>query len=525
MRRSSPWLLPLVAALGVAIAVRVLLPFDGLYGQDAFAYFRYARALGPHFAAGAPLPALYWPIGYPVTVALLLPLTGGNPAAGQIVSALACAWAAAATGLLVRDLESLDGKPGEDPWPAVLAGLTVAVSGAVLRSSQVVMADGLGLGAAAAALFGVVRYAKDRRGPWLVAAAVSLGWGASARWMVGLLALPLGVFVLVHAWAPRRLDAPDVRAGTSARPGHGPRLWPSALAATLAGLAALAPALAVARSVPLSLAKHEWLLGWSLRNVLARDVHTPEGHAVYRLPIGLFYLARLGWPDYFFPAAALLSLAGGWTLARERRWATCALLLGWPAVVWLFVSGIPYESPRFLLPTLPAIGALSGIGLASLRRRVSARTGSKLTILVACAQLVGLVIGAREHARLVARKNEDRDLVAWAAARMGPDARLLIAGPSLAFQYYAAITGRDFLSASSDEVAALVASGSPLFVLADVDELETQWLGLNPERRFAALSRDPGLAVIGTHPPYTLFRVRSDASGTAPQDRAGPGRP
>jgi hypothetical protein len=525
MRRSSPWLLPLVAALGVAIAVRLWLPFDGLYGQDAFAYFRYARALGPHFSGGAPLPALYWPIGYPVTVALFLPLTGGNPAAGQIVSALACAWAAAATGLLVRDLESLDGKPGEDPWPAVLAGLTVAVSGAVLRSSQVVMSDGLGLGAAAAALFCGVRYAKDRHGPWLVAAALSLAWGASARWMVGLLALPLGVFVLLHAWAPRHLDATDVGRGPSAGLRHRPRLWPWALAATLAGLAALAPALAVARSVPLSLAQHEFLLGWSLRNVFARDVHMAEGHAVYRLPIGVFYLARLGWPDYFFPAHALLSLAGAWALVRERRWATSALLLGWPAVVWLFVSGIPFESPRFLLPTLPAIGALLGIGLASLRRRVSARTGSKLTILVACAQLAGLVMGAREHARLVARKNDDRDLVAWAAERMGLDAKLLIAGPSLAFQYYASITGRDLLWASSDEVAALVASGSPVFVLADVNELETQWPGLNPERRFAALSRDPGLAVIGTHPPYTLFRVRSDASGTTPRARIEPGPP
>ena len=78
----------------VATVIRLLLPFDGLYGQDAFAYFRFARAIGPHLFGGAPLPDLFWPRGYPAAVAAWLPLTGGSPLAGQIVSALACAWTA-----------------------------------------------------------------------------------------------------------------------------------------------------------------------------------------------------------------------------------------------------------------------------------------------------------------------------------------------------------------------------------------------------------------------------------------------
>ena len=500
MRRLSLWLVPFAVALGVAGATRLCFPFDGLYGQDAFAYFRYAQALGPHLFRGAPLPDLYWPIGYPVTVALLLPLTGGGPGAGQIVNAVACAWAAAATALLVRALQRLDGKPWDDPWPAVLAGLTVALSGAVLRSGQVVMADGLGLGAAAGALVCVVRYAKDNRGPWLIGAALLLAWGTAARWMVGLLVLPLCAFLLVHWWAARPHAAASVPR---------PRRWPWVLAAGLVGLAALMPVLVVARSVPPSLARHEWLLAWSLRNAFARDFHTPDGHSTYRLPVALFYFVRLGWPDYFFPAHAVFALAGAWSLVRERRWATAMLLLGWPATVCLFLSGIPYENPRFLLPTLPAIGTLCGIGLTSLRGRVPSRRRTLLSLLVVAALAAGVAFGAREHARLVARKNADRDLVAWTAERLTPDAKLLIAGPSLAFQYYASIPARDLLSASTAEIAALVASGSPLFLLADVNELEVQWPGLAPERHFAALSQHPGLAVLGTHPPYTLFRVRS----------------
>jgi hypothetical protein len=413
MRRSSLWLVPFAVAMGVAAATSVCFPFDGLYGQDAFAYFRYARALWPHVLGGAPLPDLYWPIGYPATVALLLPLAGGGPAAGQIVNAVSCGWAAAATALLVQGLQRL-----------------------------------------------------------------------------------------VHRYSTRRLAGPPIR-----------RFWPWAMAAVLVGFAALAPVLVVAHSVPPSLERHEWLLAWSLRNAIAREFHTPDGYAIYRLPIALFYFVRMGWPDYFFPALALFALAGAWSLVRQRRWATSVLLLGWPAVAWLFLSGIPYENPRFLLPTLPAIGTLWGIGLASLRRRVSARGRALLTLFVVASQTAGVALGAREHARLVAVKNADRDLVAWTAARLRPEDKLLIEGPSLAFQYYAAIPARDLFSAGAAEIDALVASRAPLFLLADVKELEIRWPGRAPSRHFRALSQNPGLAIVGVHAPYTLFRVGPRADG------------
>ena len=88
----------------VALAARLAWPFDGLYGQDAFAYFRYARALWPWLLRGEPLPIYYWPAGYPLLVALVLPLFGGSSAAGQAVSVASVALAASCTFLLSREL-------------------------------------------------------------------------------------------------------------------------------------------------------------------------------------------------------------------------------------------------------------------------------------------------------------------------------------------------------------------------------------------------------------------------------------
>src|SRR5206468_11603050 len=122
--------------IAAALAERVLWPFDGLYGQDAFAYFRYARALWPWLLHGASLPIYYWPAGYPILVALVLPFSGWSSTAGQIVGVAAGASAAGLTFLLCREL--LPGAPGGRAV-ALAAGLVVALSGAVLRASLVVM--------------------------------------------------------------------------------------------------------------------------------------------------------------------------------------------------------------------------------------------------------------------------------------------------------------------------------------------------------------------------------------------------
>ncbi len=489
--------LPFAVALVVAAALRVMVPFDGLYGQDAFAYFRFARALGPHLLAGAPLPDLYWPRGYPVAVAALLPLTGGGPAAGQIVSALACAWAAAATFLLVRSLE-----PGAGGRAAaVAAGLAVAGSGAVLRSSQVVMADGLALGLTATAMLCAARHVVDRRGPWLVACAAALAWGAVTRWLVGLLALPLVAFWLLALRARRGESVPPAAARARPLP------WRWCALAVAVALAILIPQLVAARAVPQSFARHEWLEHWSPAHAFARDFHTREGPTHYKLPVALFYLARLAWPDYLFPGVALFALVGLWVVVRERRWAAAALLAGWPLVAWLFISGIPYENPRFLLPTLPAIGALCGIGFARVVASPTRGRRAAVAGVFGLSLLVGIAFGVREHARVVvARKNAELGAVAWLAAQVPAGATVLMPGGTLIFEHYGPTKVRDIFLLTPAALAALIARDGPYYYCENPDEIAARWAGLSPALHQQAL-RAHGLRAVSRHPPYALFRL------------------
>jgi hypothetical protein len=481
---------PFAVALVIAAVTRLAAPFDGLFGQDAFAYFRFAKAIGPHLFHAAPLPALYWPRGYPAAVAVLLPLVGGGPFAGQLVSALAIAWAAAATFLLVREFDRMRGGP-DDPTARIVAGLSVAASGIALRTGQVVMADGLGIGLGATALWCLARYLRGGRGPWLVAAAVALAAGAITRWQVGLLAIPLGAAVAV---APR------------ARP-RGGGGWGWWIAAALAGLAVLVPQLVAAHAVPYALERHDWLLRWSPANAFGRDFDNREAHVHYRFPVGLFYLWRLGWPDALFPTVAALAVVGAWALVRERRALALALLVGWPAVNTAFVCGIPYENPRFLWQALPALGALVGLGYQAARARLPARARSSLALLFAASLAAGLALGAREHARTVARKNADRTVVDWLDATVPAGTTLLMPGGSLMAEHYGRVRVHDIYLLSPVDLPPLLARECPCFYLEDPGEMDGPLRGLPPQLVSQSLRRQPGLTAVASRGPLVLYRV------------------
>src|ERR671939_418721 len=125
----------LVAAPAAGIAA--LRGFDGLYGQDAYAYFDYATAsVRDSILHLKPLEAFFWPPGYPLLVALVSLAVGPLPLAGQMVS--------------------------------------------------VVMADTTGLALATLAALALVRYARSGRLGWLILASGGLAYAMLARWLYGL---------------------------------------------------------------------------------------------------------------------------------------------------------------------------------------------------------------------------------------------------------------------------------------------------------------------------------------------------
>lgn len=105
-------------ALLVRLLATGLTQFDGLYGQDAFAYYDYARDLWQRtHVLQAPAP-FWWPLGYPALIALAFDLSGFTPVAAQAISVLSGALVAPLVYLWVREIAPTT--PAEDAGRATL---------------------------------------------------------------------------------------------------------------------------------------------------------------------------------------------------------------------------------------------------------------------------------------------------------------------------------------------------------------------------------------------------------------------
>jgi len=540
-------------AVAAALAARLAWPFDGLYGQDAFAYFRYARALWPWLLRGEPLPIYYWPAGYPLLVALVLPLFGGSSAAGQAISIASIEVAAGCTFLLSREL--LPDAPG-GRLAAWVAGLAVALCGDALRASLVAMSDALALACCTASILALARYRRTRRNPdgwrggrWLAAAAVALGWAVITRWVCGLLAVPMALSVLSDYLTKdegrrtneRRLDHSFVVGRWSLVVGL-PALIIHTVAALALGALIVVPQVLLSQKTPESLSQHQWVVAWNIANIWRRDFVTVDGAQHYQLPVGAYYLAHMAWPSFLFPLLALLCLPGALWLARRRRWPALALLAGWPLLLWLFLSGIPFQNARFILPALPALATLAGLGFGWAcdhpkdegRRtkdegaptagdrnfvfRLSSFVGigkaySPIRTVLAVSLVVSLAsslaAGLRSYRNLVAYKNEQLALVDWVRAQLPAGGTLITFGATLTFQHYTDDDVRELFYLAPSDLDMIAQQPQPAYLLLDVGNIESQWAGLRPQQDYGYLQQRPGLEIVGQREPYTLFRLKN----------------
>lgn len=199
-----------LVALSIRVVAVLVTGFDGLYGQDAFAYYDQAVAIAHRVPRGESPPSdFFWPNGYPAVAALFMWLVGQRPAAAQLVSVLSGAALAPLTYLLCRDLF-----PQASTRAGVIAALVVAVAGLAVVSSVVVMADMPALFWSALAAWLTVRAWRRTRGSFeMVASGAALAMAIVTRWFSGVL-LPI---LLIYGFSPSTRHTPVGSPGNARR--------------------------------------------------------------------------------------------------------------------------------------------------------------------------------------------------------------------------------------------------------------------------------------------------------------------
>jgi hypothetical protein len=198
-----PWLLALPTGL-LAVWVMAGWGFNGLYGQDPYAYYDFGVGPLRHFVLGsAGLTAMFWPLGYPFLITVASLLIGAVPPAGQIVSLLAGAASVCLTYLLARDLLIEAGaEPALASRTGVVGAVLMGVTGWLVQSSAQIMPDSVAVATSLLSGWALVRWCRNDSSPaWLALAAAALAWSTVTRWGQGGLAL---VWLLAALPAIRR---------------------------------------------------------------------------------------------------------------------------------------------------------------------------------------------------------------------------------------------------------------------------------------------------------------------------------
>lgn len=498
--------LPLLVPAGLAWRAG----FDGLYGQDAYAYFDYA--VGPLTAAlraGQPPPPFFWPPGYPLLVALLTMTTGPLPQAAQLISLLAGIAVVMATVWLAAELW---------PWPRTrtpgmaLAGLLAAGVGQLWQSSVVVMADTTGLAAATVGMAALLRYGRPEEGPlrarWLSLAAVCLAFAVLTRWAYALVALVAVGFTLgVWRRQPRRV------------------VWRHAVAAAFPALVVLAPlvwSFLTGAVDPVSgraaFAGNLQVYTWSPLHALRREFLTPDGLLRHRWPNGLWYALAPAHPYFFTPALApFLAVGVVAALHRCRRGETRRWLpvLAWAAVIPLFHAGAAWQNFRFNLAHLPALALLAALGVITVamgcRRLPLPRLRRPALAFLSMWVFGGWLLMARGGLELtsafIARKQADLAIVRRVEALLPADARLLTFQLTPTFRHYGRSESHDLFYLAPAQLDVWIADGRPLYLLLDRTNVLSQWEGKPPAMHYHRLAKEPGLVEMARFGAYTLWCV------------------
>jgi len=456
--------------------------FDGLYGQDAYAYYDYAGRLYTAIAGGQPPEPFFWPLGYPALLTSGFRVLGEsvctaqamNIALGSLIGPLICLSARLMGGRLIG---------------ALIAGLIGSLCGQALQSSIVIMSDIPALWWATASLALLLVYFRRDRPAWLAASALTLALAGITRWLYLILALPWLLAVLIAAHCRPR--------------------WPHLLLAALSALIILAPQIAFSRSNPFPALNHAFVAGWSPLNFGRSVFETVEGRLSYAQINAVFYAKPLIDPYYLSPLILPLIALGAWSLRRKP--ALLVLLAVWIGLPYLFLAGIPAQNIRFPLIVIPAVALLAGLGVDALARLRSRRWRLLVTSLAACLALVGVM-----HTVATARTmihdfidTHQRDKIAaqWVEAQLPAGARLYAFGLSLTLAHYTALDVRELYYETPITLARDWQPGQAVYLLINVWNIERQWAGRAPQIAYHWLRDHRGLIELGRHGPYTLYRI------------------
>jgi hypothetical protein len=469
--------LSLVAAgLGIRAYMLWGTGFDGLYGQDSYAYYDYAQDIIHGLLQGNLPTGFFWPIGYPSLLATIFVFTGATAGAGQGLSILL---GALLTPLMYGILRTL----GTQRLGAVATALTMLVCGQLNQSSLVMMSDVPALFWGLLSLWFLLKFQKDNFARHLVLASTCLAVATITRWTYGILFVLLLMSVLVS----HRKD----------------QLRTLFLALTIA-LIVIGMQFVISQQYASPGVQHAFVEGWRPENAIASQVRTSEGTFQFSEPNLRFYAKPLLDAYFLSPILLIWLMVGIYALKHRQPSQVILVVGGW--LPYFFLIGIPQQNIRYGLMLFPVGAILVGLGVDWMMQQKWPSRVYAVFVMIFCAGLLhGGQTSYQTIQQFVNRHQQDRSTATWVAEQVEPDSTIYAFGLTLTLQHRTELDVRELYYESPQTLAS--ADLQNAYLVVNLWNLESQWAGTDTYRVYTWLRDEPGLTSIGSNGHFTLFEI------------------
>lgn len=487
------FLLLFLLALVIRLSLLYSIGFDGLYGQDAYAYYGWSKEF-INYISGFHIPPkfFYWPVGYFILSAgmnllcfgsmnisaLLLSLLSGSLLAGVMYLL--------SFELLKNTIDTLRAKKY-----SLLAGVIVCFAGSTVKSGIVVMSDAPGLVLLASGMLFLAWYYNYSKRYMLVLSFAFFSFGIMVRYANSIIILAVLV-CLIYIYRKT--------------PGKKKIIADTALS-VLSAVIVFIPELYYISNYGVSYFNYEgsigtWAAGWNPLNFFRKDFITFDGASHYRLQNGLFFLSPSFHPLYLFIFGITLVWGIIQSLRRKHTW-LIIFCFSWIAVYYVYFSGCPYQSIRYTLSYFPPLVVLSVFGLSAVRlsRRVKIRF-----ILLSIVLIAGWTY--RETEKLSEVKHRELEVVSWVNSNIAGGPLVYSFGITGALTHYTEKNVKEFFNYNekSFETEIDSASSNVYFVLP-VETINTQWSTRPLKGLFDFVMTKYKPVEKGKADVYTIYRI------------------
>ena len=452
------------------VFIRFGLHFNGLYGQDAYEYLRYAKRL-KEFLTGGDLPGDYfWPIGFPLYGALLSFLTGDVSFALQLISTFAL------VGTLWYGKKILELLFPEQQGKYFYLVVFLLLSPFLLRSSILCMSDAGALFFITAFFYHTFQFRKSGKGIHIVL----LFFFAANAFMFRYVSLVLLILPAIYLF----------------REVFRKKYLIFLFSGILTFLLFVLPHLLIRSSSPLLFLNHAWLSGWSFGNYFHSSFTTLDGQSSNLLPNIVFSLTALFHPGNFaFGILSLFFLFRQRPLKIEEK-----ILLGSVLLYVLFLAGMPIQNLRFFLLPLPLLILASFRGFSFLFEKIKSKWHIGLFIVATIFQ--GMLF-AYSFRLVYARNRLENSIKEWIVQNTKQqtiysfDMDVSLKSGGLDRHFYN-LWEKKYDSFESNSL-----------VLFNVHAFEKQWKGKNPMINWENLNHDKQLQLLKSFPEgWDLYVIK-----------------